>query len=367
MLGFHDHGRGCWFGIAIIVRKIVVHVARREAGLRGAVTARAVGIFESGRDHRDLHRIFHLLIEHGSEDDIGVFVSRGLDDAASFLDLGQFERGRAGDVDEDAARPVDGSSFEQRRSNGFLGGFGSATRAVGGRGAHHRVAHALHDGLHVGEVAGDDVGDALHALTQNVVSDAEGLEEAGVLGDGQQFLIGDDDSGVYRVHQLGDATLGLHHSPLAFKGEGLGDDRHREGSHLAGQRGDDGGGSSAGTAAKSRGNEDHVGAFEGLDDLVGILERGFAADFGVGARAQSIGELDAELNFHGRARHAQRLQIGVGCDEFDAFHAGVDHAVDRIAAATTHSDDLDLGVIAGLFVKADANVVFFFFHVRRHI
>ena len=44
-----------------------------------------------------------------------------------------------------------------------------------------------HDGLHVGEVAvddagnGDDVADALHGLAQDVVGDAEGFEEAGVL------------------------------------------------------------------------------------------------------------------------------------------------------------------------------------------
>ena len=55
-------------------------------------------------------------------------------------------------------------------------------------------------------------------------------------------------------------------------------------------------------------------------------------------------------------RHAQRLQVGVGDDEFDALHAGVDHAVDRVAAASTHADDFDLGVVAGFFVEADANV-----------
>ena len=57
-----------------------------------------------------------------------------------------------------------------------------------GRGrAHHRIAHAGHDRLHVGEVAvddagnRDDVGDALHRLPQDVVGDAERFEEARVL------------------------------------------------------------------------------------------------------------------------------------------------------------------------------------------
>src|SRR5438477_12952450 len=63
-------------------------------------------------------------------------------------------------------------------------------------------------------------------------------------------------------------------------------------------------------------------------------------------------------------RHAQRLQVCVGHYELDALHAGINHAIDCVVAASTHTDNLDLGVVAGLFVKADANVVFFF-HLRR--
>ena len=204
----------------------------------------------------------------------------------------------------------------------------------------------------------------MHALAQDVVGDAEGFEEACILRDGQQLLVGDDDGGVDRFHQLGDAALRLLHAAFAFEGEGLCHNRDRECAQLACQRGDDRSGAGSGAAAQAGGDENHVRAFEGFDDLVGVFERGFAADFGAGAGAQSIGELDAQLNLHGRARHAQRLQVGVGHDELDAFQAGIDHAVDCVATASTHADDLDLGVVAGLFVKADANVGFFF-HVRR--
>ena len=161
-----------------------------------------------------------------------------------------------------------------------------------------------------------------------------------------------------------DAALRLLHAALAFEGERLGDDGDGQRAHFARQRGDDGRRARAGAAAETGGDENHVRAFEGFDDLVGIFERSFAADFRIGARAQPVGELHAELDFHRRTRHAQRLQVGVGNDELDAFHAGVDHAVDGVVAASTHADDLDLGVVAGVFVEADANVVFFF-HVRR--
>src|SRR5205807_10306674 len=43
----------------------------------------------------------------------------------------------------------------------------------------------------------------------------------------------------------------------------------------------------------------------------------------------------------------ERLQIGVGDDELDAVEAGVDHAVDRIAAASADADHLDAGARAG--------------------
>ena len=227
-----------------------------------------------------------------------------------------------------------------------------------------------HDRLHVGKVAiddagnGDDVGNALHALPQNVVGDAERLEEAGILRDRKQFFVGNHDGGVDRFHQFGDAALRLLHAAFAFEGKRLGDDRNGKRPHFAGQRRNDRSRAGAGAAAEAGGDEDHVGAFQRFDDFVGIFERGLAADFRIGAGAQAVGQLDAELNLHGRARHAQRLQIGVGDDELDALHAGIDHAVDGVAAASAHADDFDLGVVAGFFVKADANIVFFF-HVRR--
>ncbi len=160
-------------------------------------------------------------------------------------------------------------------------------------------------------------------------------------------------------------ALGLGHAPLAFEHERLGDDSDGEGSHLAGQGGDDGRSAGAGAATKASGDEYHVGAFEGFDDLVGVFERGLAADFGIRARAQAVGELHAELQLDRSARHAQRLQIGVGDDELNAFDSGVDHAVDRVAAAAAHADDFDFGIVVRLFIEADANagIVFHGFHL----
>ena len=43
-------------------------------------------------------------------------------------------------------------------------------------------------------------------------------------------------------------------------------------------------------------------------------------------------------NFHRRLRKLQRLQVGIGGDEFDAFDLGADHAIDGVAPAAAHAD-----------------------------
>ena len=189
-------------------------------------------------------------------------------------------------------------------------GFNRAPRAAGRGRAHHRIAHASHDRLYVREVTiddagnGDDVGDSLHALAQDVIGDAERFEEAGILRHGQQLLVRDYDGRVHRLHQLGDTALGLLHAALALEGKRLGDHGDGKRAHFAGQRCDDGSCAGASAAAQTGGDKHHVRAFERFDNLVGVLERRFAADFRAGARAQAIGELDAKLNLHRRARRA---------------------------------------------------------------
>ena len=59
----------------------------------------------------------------------------------------------------------------------------------------------------------------------------------------------------------------------------------------------------------------------------------------------------------GARESLQRLQVGVGDHELDAFEVRLDHAVDGVAAAAADADDLDLGAVDGVFVEMNANVV----------
>ena len=254
---------------------------------------------ESGGDDGDLYFFFHLLVEHGAEDDVGIFVRGALNNGGGFVHLRQAQRGGAGDVDENAARAINRSRFQQRGSNRGLRRLHRAPLALGGGGAHDGESHARHDGFHVGEIAvddagnGDDVGNSLHRLAQNVVGHAERFEESGVLRHRQQPLVGDDDERIHRFDELGQAFFRLLQAPLAFERERFGHDGHRERAHFAGQRGDDRRRARAGASAQAGGDKNHVGAFQRLDDLVGILQRALAADFRIGARAQSVGQLHA--------------------------------------------------------------------------
>src|SRR5664280_2690281 len=65
------------------------------------------------------------------------------------------------------------------------------------------------------------------------------------------------------------------------------------------------------------------------------------ADLGVGAGAQSSGQLTANIELDVGVAHQQRLGIGVDGDELDALEADFDHSVDGINASPADADHLD--------------------------
>ena len=78
---------------------------------------------------------------------------------------------------------------------------------------------------------------------------------------------------------------------LPFELERLGHDGDGERAELAREARDDRRRARAGAAAQAGRHEDHVGAVERLDDLLGVLERRRPADVRVGAGAEPLGQL----------------------------------------------------------------------------
>src|SRR5690606_36524353 len=100
-------------------------------------------------------------------------------------------------------------------------------------------------------------------------------------------------------------------------------------------------GAGAGAAAHAGGDEHHVRTLQRVDDDLTILERGLAADFWIGARAQALGDVGTQLQLQLGAAVLDRLRVGVGGDELDAIHAAANHVRDRVSAAAAHADYLD--------------------------
>src|SRR5690606_34901890 len=102
------------------------------------------------------------------------------------------------DVEQDATGPLDGG-LEQRRGDGGAGGGDGTPLARTEADAHEGGTGVVHDHLHVGEVGvdeagrGDEVGDALHALEEDLVGHLERVQHRRlVVGDGEQPVVRDD-------------------------------------------------------------------------------------------------------------------------------------------------------------------------------
>ena len=168
----------------------------------------------------------------------------------------------------------------------------------------------------------DQVRDSLNRLAQHVVGGHERVVERRVpLDDRQQPLVRDRDDRVDALAQRLEARLALHLPAAPLELERLGHDGDRQRAKLGGEAGDDRRSARAGAAAQARRHEHHVGAIQRLNQLVGVLERRLAADVGIGAGAEPLRQLRADLDLHRRRVVLQRLQVRVGDDELDALEA----------------------------------------------
>ena len=186
------------------------------------------------------------------------------------------------------------------------------------------------------------VGDALHALAQHVVGDAEGLDHRRVaIEHRQQPVVRDHDQRVDLLAERGDPGLSLVATARALELERTRDDADRQRAELAGDLRNHRRGARAGAAAGAGRDEHHVGAAQHGLDLVVLLARRLAAELRVGSRAEPAGDRVADVQGRRRGRGLQRLQIGVDRDELDALDVGLDHAVDGVDAGTADADDAD--------------------------
>src|SRR5579871_826774 len=327
-----------------------------------------VGFLEPRRAEGFLHRVLHRFILHRAKNNIRVFRRGLLDDRRRFMHFMQRKARAAANVDKNSLRTLNRIVFQQRARDRAIRGIHRAIRSGRDRSAHHGVTLAAHDRLHVGKVPidnarhGDNVRNALHRLTQNIIRDPERIKKARpAFNRFHQSFVWNHDNGVHRADQILQRLFGLHHAPLAFKGERLRNYSDRQCAKFARKRSYYGRGARTCASAEAGRDENHVRAFERLDNFVGIFERGFAANLRICSRAETFCQLRAELQLHRCLAQLQRLQIGVRRDKFDALDFGANHAVDGIASPAANADYFDL-CRRKLLAEADADSCVFCRH-----
>ena len=216
------------------------------------------------------------------------------------------------------------------------------------------IACILHDGLDILEVEVDDardldeVGNALYALTENVIGDAECVcKRNALLADELQSFVRDDNEGIDVLAQLCNALFCLIHTALAFKSERLCDDADGEGTHILCNLCNDRCCTCAGAAAHTGGDEDHVCALEGSCDQLAALLGSLCANLRLGACASALCILFTDLHAGLGLRAGQCLTVCIHADELDVLHAGICHAVYGVSAAAAYTNDLN--GLGGLF------------------
>ena len=206
------------------------------------------------------------------------------------------------------------------------------------------IARILHYGLHVLKVqvhnAGqlDQIRDALHALAQHIVRHQKGVGQGDALLAHQlQALVGDDHQGVHMLPQLGNAPLGLLHTPAPLKSKGLGDNAHCQRSLLPGHFGHGRGCAGASAAAHTGGDEHHVRVLKGLGDNLPALLSGLFPHLRLGARAPAVGQLLPQLHLDGGLAALQGLLVRIHTYQLHTAHTGAGNAVYSVSAATANS------------------------------
>ncbi len=81
---------------------------------------RSFGAGGGGGDHGNLHVALHGFVEHGPEDDVGVGIGGVMDDAGRFAHFMKQEIVASGNVDENAARALNGAVIEKPAGDRFL-------------------------------------------------------------------------------------------------------------------------------------------------------------------------------------------------------------------------------------------------------
>jgi hypothetical protein len=222
----------------------------------------------------------------------------------------------------------------------------------------HDLAHILE--IHIYQAGGgDDIRDALDGLSQHIVRYAVRLGSRGIFAHYiPHAVIGYHQQGIHMFAHLAYALVGLVSPHGALKFERPGDNAdHQSGGICFGYLGNLRRRARARAASHAGCDEDQVRVENGLFYQFGRLKRRFPAALRIAAHAQAFGEIFSYLDAIGGFIAAKVLRVSIERDEINHADIGFNHAVNGVAAAAAHADDLDSGLfIAEVPAVSDARL-----------
>ena len=139
--------------------------------------------------------------------------------------------------------------------------------------------------------------------------------------------------------QLLDARVGRLAAARALEPERRRHDADCQRAEIAGDPRHDRCGAGSGAATLAGGDEDHVRAAQRRPHLVVRLLCSLPRRLRIGARAEALRELLADVDLDGRLGEVELLHVRVDGDEIDLSDAGIHHPVDRVQPAAADADD----------------------------
>src|SRR5881296_617295 len=301
----------------------------------------------AGQDEHDPQLVLEARVDGRSPDDPRVRGNPALDDLGDLLRLGHAHVVPAGDVHEGSGRGAD-VDIDQGRVNRLFDRLLGAVVSIGLAEADHRDPTALHDRLDVVEVevheAGlrDDLRDPFDASHQHIVRDLERRIQGQTRDEFKEFVIRDHDDGVREVPELLEAILRILRPDGALGPERERADRDRQGARLLRQLREDRGAARPGAASETARDEDHVRALDDGSEFVRRLAGRLLADLGERAGPEAARDPASEEELVRRPDDEEMLGVRVRGEELRPDDSGLDEPVDRVAAAASDADDLDV-------------------------
>src|SRR5881296_1503293 len=301
----------------------------------------------AGQDEHDPQLVLQARVDRGAPDDPRVRRDAALDDLGDLLGLGDAHVVPARDVHQGSGRGAD-VDVDQGRIDRLFDRLLRAVVAIGLAQADHRDPAALHDRLDVVEVQVDEAGfrddlrDPFDRAHQHIVRNLEGRIQRKTRDEFKEFVIRDHDDGVGEVPELLEAVLGVLGPDRSLGPERKRADRDRQGARLLRQLREDRGATRAGAASETARDEDHVRPLDDGSEFVRRLAGRLLADLGERAGPEAARDPASEEELVRRPDDEEMLGVRVRGEELRPDDSGLDEPVDRVAAAASDADDLDV-------------------------